>query len=128
MNTDLIDNYHGYQDGILDPDLGSNLLMQVSKFGGELQLADVKQIMPCADANVLKTSQVDVKTKSVIISNGSHSRKIRVIGEEEFTKCAFYCTACDGPHFAGKVVAVAGGGDSSSQSRSFSPDLCQKLY
>ena len=113
MNIDLIENYPGYQDGIPGPDLGSNLLMQTSKFGAELQLADVKQIMPGADAKVVKTSQGDIKTKAVIISSGSHSKKIGVIGEEEFTnKGVFYCAACDGPRFAGKVVAVAGGGDS----------------
>ena len=113
MNIDLIENYPGYQDGIPGPDLGSNLLMQTSKFGAELQLADVKQIMPGANAKVVKTSQGDIKTKAVIISSGSHSKKIGVIGEEEFTnKGVFYCAACDGPRFAGKVVAVAGGGDS----------------
>jgi len=113
MNIDLIENYPGYHDGILGPDLGSNLLMQASKFGAELQLVDVKQIVPSANDKVVITSQGDIRTKSVIITSGSHSKKIGVPGEKEFTnKGVFYCATCDGPHFMGKVVAVAGGGDS----------------
>jgi alkyl hydroperoxide reductase subunit AhpF len=71
------------------------MLMQATKFGAELQLADVKQVVPWTHAS------------------GSHSRKIGIPGEEEFTnKGVFYGATCDGPRFARKVVAVAGGGDS----------------
>ena len=46
MNIDLIENYPGYQDGVLGPDLGSNMMAQATKFGAELQFADVEKIVP----------------------------------------------------------------------------------
>ena len=113
MNIDLIENYPGYQDGVLGPDLGSNMMAQATKFGAELQFADVEKIVPGPSEKLLKTSQGEFRTKAVIIASGSHSRKLGAPGEEELTnKGVFYCATCDGPRFAGKVVAVAGGGDS----------------
>ena len=113
MNIDLIENYPGYHDGVLGPDLGSNMMMQATKFGADIQLANVEHIIPGPHDKLVSTSQGDIKTKAVIIASGSHSRKIEVPGEEELTnKGVFYCATCDGPRFAGKVVAVAGGGDS----------------
>ena len=113
LNINLIENYPGYQEGVLGPDLGSSMMMQATKFGAELQLADVERIIPRTAEMLLKTPQGEFRTKAVIIASGSHSRKLGAPGEEEFTnKGVFYCATCDGPRFAGKVVAVAGGGDS----------------
>jgi thioredoxin reductase (NADPH) len=113
MNIDLIENYPGYHEGVLGPDLGSSMLMQATKFGAELQVAEVKMVLPRTVDNLVRTSQGDISTKGVIITSGSHSKKIGVPGEAEFTnKGVFYCATCDGPRFKGKVVAVAGGGDS----------------
>ena len=113
MNIDMVENYPGYPDGVLGPDLGSSMMMQATKFGAELQFADVKQVVPGTGEQLLKTAQGEFRTKAVIIASGSHSKKIGVPGEEEFTnKGVFYCATCDGPRFAGKVVAVAGSGDS----------------
>ena len=86
------------------------MLTQATKFGAELQLAEVRQVVPSADTKMIRTSKGDIMTKAVIITSGSHSRKIGVPGEEEFiNKGVFYCAICDGPRFTGKVVAVAGG-------------------
>ena len=113
MNIDMVENYPGYPDGVLGPDLGSNMMMQATKFGVELLFADVEQIIPGTGEQLLKTAQGEFRTKTVIIASGSHSKKLGVPGEEEFAKKGvFYCATCDGPRFAGKVVAVAGSGDS----------------
>ncbi len=113
MNINLIENYPWYHDVILGPVLGSNVLVQASKFGAELQLIDVRQIVPNASEKVIITSQGDIRTKADIITSGSRLRKIRMLGEEEFAnKGVFCCATYDGPHYTGKVIAVAGGGDS----------------
>ena len=113
MNIDLVENYPGYQDGIAGPDLGSNMMTQATKFGAELQFADVQKITPGKNEILLHTNQSEFRAKSVIIASGSHSKKLGAPGEVELTnKGVFYCATCDGPRFAGKVVAVAGGGDS----------------
>lgn len=113
MNINLIENYPGFQDGVNGADLGSQMMTQSNKFGAELQFADVEKIIPGTNEKVLVTTMGEFRSKAVIIASGSHSRKLGVPGEEELTnKGVFYCATCDGPRFAGKVVAVAGGGDS----------------
>ena len=113
MNIDLVENYPGFQDGVAGPDLGSNMMTQATKFGAELQFADVEKVIPGKNEILLQTNQGEVRAKSVVIASGSHSKKLGVPGEEELTnKGVFYCATCDGPRFAGKIVAVAGGGDS----------------
>jgi thioredoxin reductase (NADPH) len=82
MNIDMVENYPSYPDGVLGPDLGSNMMMQATKFGAELQFADVKQVVPGTGEQLLKTAQGDFRTKAVIIASGSHSKKLGVPGEE----------------------------------------------
>jgi thioredoxin reductase (NADPH) len=113
MNINQIENYPGFQNGVSGPDLGSNMLTQATKFGAELEFANVEKITPGTNEQLLITSQGEFRAKTIIIASGSQSRKLGVTGEEEFiNKGVFYCATCDGPRFAGKVVAVAGGGDS----------------
>lgn len=113
MNRDLIENYPGYPDGILGPDLGSNMMTQVMNYGTEMQFGEVERIEVEDKNRIVKTSQGDYLTKSIIIAGGAHYKKLGVPGEQEFAdKGVFYCATCDGPRFANKGVAVAGGGDS----------------
>jgi thioredoxin reductase (NADPH) len=113
MNINQIENYPGFQNGVSGPELGSNMLTQAAKFGTELEFANVEKITPGTNEKLLITSQGEFRAKTIIIASGSQSRKLGVTGEEEFiNKGVFYCATCDGPRFAGKIVAVAGGGDS----------------
>jgi thioredoxin reductase (NADPH) len=111
MNIDLIENYPGFQDGVNGADLGSQMITQATKFGAELQFAEVEKIIPGTNEKILQTSAGEFRAKAIIIASGSHSRKLGVPGEAELSnKGVFYCATCDGPRFAGKVVAVAGAG------------------
>ncbi len=113
MNINQIENYPGFQNGVSGPDLGSNMLTQATKFGAKLEFANVEKITAGTNEKLLITSVGKFRAKTIIIASGSQSRKLGVTGEEEFTnKGVFYCATCDGPRFAGKIVAVAGGGDS----------------
>ena len=117
MNRDLIENYPSYPDGILGPKLGSNMLKQVMNYGTEVRIGEVERIEMATDTDedhrVVKTSQGDYWGRAIIIAGGAHPKKLGIPGEEEFAdKGVFYCATCDGPRFADKVVAVAGGGDS----------------
>src|SRR5208283_5189726 len=128
MNIDLIENYPGYQDGIDGPELGSNMIKQATRFGAEIQLANVEKIVLGTTEKLLKTSRGEFRTKTVIIASGSLSRKLGIPGEEEFTnKGIFYCATCDAPRFAGKVVAVAGGGDSGLTEALFMTGFVNKI-
>ncbi len=128
MNIDLIENYPGYQDGIDGPELGSNMIKQATRFGAEIQLANVEKVVLGTTEKLLKTSRGEFRTKAVIIASGSLSRKLGIPGEEEFTnKGIFYCATCDAPRFAGKVVAVAGGGDSGLTEALFMTGFVNKI-
>jgi thioredoxin reductase (NADPH) len=111
MNREMIENYPGYPDGILGPDLASNMTTQAMNYGAEIKIGEVISLQIEDDHKIVKTSLgEDYGSKAVIIANGTHPRKLGVPGEEY--EGVFYCATCDGPSYADKVVAVAGGGDS----------------
>ncbi|MFC1985030.1 NAD(P)/FAD-dependent oxidoreductase [Chloroflexota bacterium] len=113
VDRDLIENYPGYPNGVLGPELGSSMMSQVMNYGTQIQFGEVKQIEIEKDYKVIKTDQGDYRSKALIIAGGGHPKKLGVPGEQEFAdKGVFYCATCDGPRFANKAVAVAGGGNS----------------
>ena len=113
MNRELIENYPGYAEGIMGPELGSNMLNQVMNAGAKIELAEVNQVQTDGDYKVVKTPQGEYWSRGIILAGGAHPKKLGVPGEQEFEfGGVFYCATCDGPNFADKVVVVAGGGDS----------------
>lgn len=113
MNRDLIENYPGYPEGIQGPELGSNMMTQVMNLGAEIQMGEAEEIEIDGAYKVVKTSEGAYRGKAVVLASGAHPKRLGVPGEQELTgKGVFYCATCDGPGFAGKAVAVAGGGDS----------------
>ena len=107
MNRDLIENWPGYPDGILGPELGSGMTTQVMNYGAEFQLAEVEGLKIEGNNKVVKTSLGDYSGKAVILAGGASSRKLGVPGEVEFADAGvFYCATCDGPGFANKAVAL----------------------
>ncbi len=113
MNRDLIENYPGFPDGILGPELGSNMLKQAKHYGAEIKLGEIKKIESKPDYKVVTTTSGNYLSRAIIIAGGARPQKLGVPGEEEFAdRGVIYCATCDGYRFADKVVAVAGGGDS----------------
>jgi thioredoxin reductase (NADPH) len=113
MNRDLIENWPGQPDGILGPELSSGMTAQVMNYGVKFQLVEVEGLETQGDKKVVRTGMGDFTGRTVIIAGGASPRKLGITGEDEFANSGvFYCATCDGPGFAGKVVAVAGGGDS----------------
>jgi len=128
VNRDLIENYPGYPDGILGPELGSNMVNQAINYGAEIQLGEVEQIKIEGNHKVVKTPFEEYSGKAIIITGGAHNKKLGVSGEQEFAdKGVFYCATCDGPRFANKVVAVAGAGDSGITEGLFLARLVSKV-
>jgi thioredoxin reductase (NADPH) len=113
IDRELIENYPGYPDGILGPELGSNMARQATNHGVEIQIDTVEHIEIENGYKRIRTSSGEYHSKAVIVAGGAHPRKLGIPGEQEYTnKGVFYCATCDGPGFADKTVAVAGGGDS----------------
>ncbi|MBI4298761.1 MAG: thioredoxin-disulfide reductase [Chloroflexi bacterium] len=112
LNTAEIENYPGFPEGILGPDLSSLLEKQVTRFGAEVVLDEVEGIQIEGDIRVVKALENTYRTKTIIIASGGEHNKLGVPGEEEFAgRGVSYCATCDGNFFADQDVVVVGGGD-----------------
>jgi alkyl hydroperoxide reductase subunit F len=109
-----IENYTGYQF-ITGPELAAKFEEHMRKYGIALKENEgVLSLEKSGEVISVKTNKADYQARSVIIASGKKSRELRVPGEKEFKNRGLtYCATCDGPLFAGKEVAVIGGGNSS---------------
>ncbi|MDQ7096528.1 FAD-dependent oxidoreductase [Desulfosporosinus sp. PR] len=113
MSRQLIENYPGFANGVMGPDLGSAMLAQASNAGAEVESGEVTGVQDKGSYKIVKTLNGSLTCKGVIIAGGSHPRLLQVPGEQELAhKGVFYCATCDGVLCAGKPVVVAGAGDS----------------
>lgn len=121
MNTTEVENYPGFPDGILGPDLMENMKAQAIKFGAELVFDNVKSVDFTSDIKSLTVDEGDVyQSPVVIIATGSQVRKLGVPGEEEYSgRGVSYCATCDGFFFRNQPITVVGGGDSAFEEANF---------
>jgi len=108
-----IQNYTGYQF-ISGPELAVKFEEHMRKFDFEIkENEEVKELIFRKDTFLVKTDKDNYQTKATIVASGKKSRELGVPGEQEFkNKGLTYCATCDGPLFAGRDVAVIGGGNS----------------
>jgi thioredoxin reductase (NADPH) len=113
-NIDLIENYPGFADGVAGAQLASGMVKQAEKYGLKMELAEVTGIELFSSTRWVGCSRGQGYTTNVIIiAGGSRHKKLGVPGEAELEgKGVFNCAFCDGSHYADRVVAICGGGDS----------------
>lgn len=121
MNTTEVENYPGFPEGILGPDLMDAMQKQAEKFGAEILLDDVISVDFSSPVKLVKVSEgVTYEAEAVIVSTGSQVRKLGVPGEQEYSgRGVSYCATCDGFFFRGKPITVVGGGDSAFEEAQF---------
>lgn len=121
MNTTEVENYPGFADGILGPDLMEAMQKQAEKFGAQILLNDVISVDFNGDLKAVTTDDgVTYTSKVVIVSTGSQVRKLGVPGEQEYSgRGVSYCATCDGFFFREKPIVVVGGGDSAFEEALF---------
>lgn len=121
MNTTEVENYPGFADGILGPDLMEAMQKQAEKFGAQILLNDVVSVDFNGDLKAVTTDDgVTYISKAVIVSTGSQVRKLGVPGEQEYSgRGVSYCATCDGFFFREKPIVVVGGGDSAFEEALF---------
>jgi thioredoxin reductase (NADPH) len=120
MNTTDVENFPGFPDGILGPDLMDGLRKQAERFGAELVTDDVVEVDLTAAPKVVKTVTDVFYAKAVIIATGSKYRELGVPGEKELSGHGVsWCATCDGFFFREKDIAVVGGGDSALEEATF---------
>ena len=129
MWTREIENYMGYQY-ITGPELMSKFEEQTRKYPVEIKYEKVTDLRKQTDGsfNTL-TESGEYASQTVIIASGKRPRRLNIPGEEEFTgRGVSYCATCDGPLFAGKPVAVVGGGISAVQAAIELGNVAEKVY
>ncbi len=125
--SDVIENYPGFPT-ISGMDLMDKFEEHAKGLGLEIKLADVSTIEEDGKFKVVKTSEGDLKTKTVIIATGAKPRRINVPGEVELTgKGVSYCATCDGPFFREQPVFVIGGGDTAIKEAAFLSKIASKV-
>ena len=113
--TESIDNYPGFPEGILGPELSSRMEQQAVRFGLKIKSENVESLEIVEGAQrsfIVTTDRGAYKASAVIVATGADWRKLGVPGEEEFRgRGVSYCATCDGPFFRNQEVFVVGGGD-----------------
>jgi thioredoxin reductase (NADPH) len=120
MQTTDVENFPGFPDGIVGPDLMDNLRKQAERFGAELVADDVTSVELRARPKVVRTESGTFYAKSVIIATGSTYKKLDVPGEGKLSGHGVsWCATCDGFFFREQDIAVIGGGDSALEEATF---------
>jgi thioredoxin reductase (NADPH) len=120
MQTTDVENFPGFPDGIMGPELMDSVRKQAERFGAELVADDVIEVDLTAEPKVIKTHTDTYLAQAVIIATGSKYRELGVPGEKLLGGHGVsWCATCDGFFFRGKDIAVVGGGDSAIEEATF---------
>lgn len=124
-----IENYTGYQF-VTGPELAEKFEEHMRKYGIAVKENEaVMDLRKDGDKVLVKTRKGEYEARSAIIASGKRSRELNVSGEKEFKNRGLtYCATCDGPLFAGKEVAVIGGGNSALDAALQLMNIAKKVY
>jgi thioredoxin reductase (NADPH) len=120
MQTTDVENFPGFPDAIMGPELMDSMRKQAEHFGAELIPDDVTAVDLAASPKVVRTDSETYLAKTVIIATGSRYKELGVPGEKELGGHGVsWCATCDGFFFRGHDIAVVGGGDSAMEEALF---------
>ncbi|WP_240136974.1 thioredoxin-disulfide reductase [Streptomyces sp. MUM 178J] len=121
MNTTDVENFPGFRDGIMGPDLMDNMRAQAERFGAELVPDDVVSVDLSGDIKtVTDTAGTVHRAKAVIVATGSQHRKLGLPNEDTLSgRGVSWCATCDGFFFKDQDIAVVGGGDTAMEEATF---------
>jgi thioredoxin reductase (NADPH) len=120
MQTTDVENFPGFPDGILGPELMDSMRKQAERFGAELVSDDVVAVDLTAQPKVVRTETETYHAKAVVIATGSKYKSLGAPGEKELSGHGVsWCATCDGFFFREQDIAVIGGGDSALEEATF---------
>ena len=128
MLTTMVENFPGYRDGIMGPDLMSEMRAQAERFGTEIVQGNVTSVDLNSQPMVVKTSDHDYQSKTIIIATGASARLLGLPSERKLMRHGVStCATCDGYFFRGQEIAVVGGGDSAMEEAIFLTRFASKV-
>ncbi|ANZ17522.1 thioredoxin-disulfide reductase [Streptomyces noursei] len=121
MNTTDVENFPGFRDGIMGPDLMDNMRAQAERFGAELVPDDIVSVDLTEEIKTVTDTAGNVhRAKAVIVATGSQHRKLGLPREDELSgRGVSWCATCDGFFFKDQDIAVIGGGDTAMEEATF---------
>jgi thioredoxin reductase (NADPH) len=120
MRTTDVENFPGFPDGVLGPDLMDAMRKQAERFGAELVADDVTEVDLAAEPKRVMVGGDVYLARTVIIATGSSYRELGIEGEQQLSGHGVsWCATCDGFFFRDKDIAVVGGGDSAMEEATF---------
>ena len=129
MNTTEVENYPGFVDGIMGPELMDSMQQQAERFGADIRFEDVVSVELDGEVKTVTIEDGTVlRTRAVIISTGSAYRQLGLEDEERLSGHGVsWCATCDGFFFKGQNIAVVGGGDSAIEEATFLTKFADKV-
>lgn len=129
MGTSVVENFPGFPEGVMGPQLMMNMLKQGEKYGATFKYQQVTSVDFKNDIKKVHAGDTVYEAKSVIVALGSSPRTLDIPGEKKYWgKGVSTCATCDGALYRDKVVAVIGGGDSAMEEASFISKFASKVY
>jgi thioredoxin reductase (NADPH) len=120
MNTTDVENFPGFPDGVMGPDLMDKLRAQAERFGTQFVTDDVTSVDLTASPKVVKVGDDTYLAETVVLAMGSSYRELGVPGEKELSGHGVsWCATCDGFFFREQDIVVVGGGDSALEEATF---------
>ncbi|HEX2130428.1 MAG TPA: thioredoxin-disulfide reductase [Actinophytocola sp.] len=120
MTTTDVENYPGFRDAVMGPDLMEQMRAQAERFGAELRAEDVEEVDLAGPVKYVTANGVRYGAKAVVLAMGAAARYLHVPGEQELLGHGVSaCATCDGFFFRDQDIAVVGGGDSAMEEATF---------
>jgi len=120
MNTTDVENYPGFPDGVMGPQLMDDLRRQAERFGAELVTDDATAVDLSGEVKLVKVGDTVHRARTVVLAMGSAYRTLGIPGEERLSgRGVSWCATCDGFFFRDQEIVVVGGGDSALEEATF---------
>jgi thioredoxin reductase (NADPH) len=128
VDTTDVENYPGFPEGIMGPELMNKMIKQGTRFGAEMKQETVKSVDFSKKPITITSDRGEYQSKSVIIASGADAKWLGIESEQRLRgKGVSACATCDGFFFKGKEVAVIGGGDSAMEEATFLTKFATKV-
>ena len=128
MTTTEVENYPGFRDGIMGPELMDQMREQALRFGADLRMEDVEAVSLQGPVKTVTVGDETHRARAVILAMGAAARHLGVPGEEELIGMGVStCATCDGFFFRDQDIIVVGGGDSAMEEALFLTKFARKV-